>query len=164
MAAEWLKEIGGADSAAALLLAFMALRGLWLGALRQMFSLGALAAAWFVVQKFMRPFAEWLGAFAADAGMELAPPAALALSVLLLVAATVLGVGLLGRLVRGAFSFAGLGFFDRLAGALFGAGKGALILLLLMFGLEAAGITPPALADSRTFAYYESAREWWLGE
>ncbi len=54
---------------------------------------------------------------------------------LLILLAVYLVAALLGRLLRGAFSAVGLGFLDRLGGAVFGFARGALLLAALLLPL-----------------------------
>jgi membrane protein required for colicin V production len=145
------------DAAAAAILAVALLRGLWIGLVREAFSLAGLAAACLAVRFGSSDAAEALGALSP---WPMAPLAAKILAGAILAVAAVLAVGLLGRLVRGGLHRAGLGALDRLGGGMLGAAEGALLLAVLVLGATALlGPTHPWLADSRAVALVQEARE-----
>ena len=119
------------DGAAALILTLALLRGIWLGLIREAFSIAALGAAVPAVVKGVRPHEGWL-LEQADLGMW-APW----LAGLLLVVGAVASVAGLGRLLRRGVPAAGLGWADRAGGALLGALEGALVVVLLLVGATA---------------------------
>jgi membrane protein required for colicin V production len=147
------------DLIAVAVLAMAVLRGLWIGLVREAFSLAALATAVFAVRRFAEPIAAELttryhlnplvGTAAAGGGVA--------------VAAIVL-VALAGRLVRRALDLAGLGLADRVGGAVLGAAEGALFVALLVFGaVTVLGPSDPMLAGTRSLAAFEAARHWVAG-
>jgi len=143
------------DVAVASILALAVVRGLWLGAVREAFSLAAVAAAVLAARAFGGPATALL----ADALDGLLPTWALRIAATGAVAvAALLGVAAAGRLVRRSVRFAGLGLADRLAGGGLGALEGAVLVAL---GLAAAGalLEPdhPLLADSRAHALFQQA-------
>jgi membrane protein required for colicin V production len=132
-------------------------RGLWLGLVREAFSLAALAAAAFVVWSFGDGAAEALAPRLGDA----LPPAAIrALASLGLGLGALLLVGLVGRVVRRSIRFVGLGLVDRAAGGCLGALEGGLLAALLLAGATAL-LDPghPWLARSQAVALLERTRE-----
>ena len=145
------------DLIAAALLALAALRGVWIGAVREAFSLAGLAAAIVAVRAWREPVASWLEANGpvAMSGLAAQLLAALALGVGSLVA-----VALIGRLVRRGVRGAGLGLLDRLAGAVLGAAEGALLVAALTLGLAALlGREDSALAGTQTLAALEATEQ-----
>jgi len=150
-------ELRTLDALAAGVLGLAALRGLWIGAVREAFSLAGLATAVLVVRAFREPAARWLDLHGPFETTELAAGilAALALGVGSLVA-----VALVGRLVRRGVRGAGLGLLDRLAGALLGAAEGAVVVAALAIGLAALlGRDDDALAGTRTLAALEATED-----
>jgi len=140
--------MGPVDVAAVSLLALGMLRGLWIGAIREAFSFGALAAAAVAVRLFGGDAAWWLERYSPVA---LSPTAASIAAGVLLAVLALLAVGLTGRLVRRGIRAVGLGMLDRLAGAALGAAEGALLILLALFlGTTLLGHDHPALTESRT--------------
>ncbi|MEN8159151.1 MAG: CvpA family protein [Myxococcota bacterium] len=142
------------DVIAGALLALAALRGLWIGAVREVFSLAGLAAAIIAVRTWREPVGRWLDANGPAAMTELAAEmlAALALGL-----GTLLTVAVIGRLVRRGVRGAGLGLLDRLAGGLLGAAEGAVVLAAVTLGLAALlGREDPALDGTRTLAALEA--------
>ena len=119
-------------------------RGFLHGAIRELFGLLATIVALLVADWYYRPGAVWLVSHGIAEG-KLADPVAF----LLLGAAVFLGLLLLGRLLRALVHLVGLGFFDRLAGALFGLARAALLSVLLLTALTAFLPPQPWLLHSR---------------
>lgn len=122
------------DAVTAAVLGLALLRGLWIGAIGELFSLAGLAAAAFVVRAWRLPAGAWLEA---HAPLEMTGLAARLLAAVGLGLGTVLAVAVLRRLVRSGVRGAGLGLVDRIAGGLLGAAEGALVAGALVFGLAA---------------------------
>ena len=146
-------ELEPLDVVVAAILGIAFLRGLFLGLVREAFSLGALAAAFVAVRLFRDPVAEWLvQATSGDLGETTAPWAAGALLAIGAIAA----VAIAGRVVRRGVHAVGLGWADRAGGALLGAAEGALVAgILLAVGVALLGRGHPVIADSRSLAAYE---------
>ena len=150
-----MEELRTLDAVAGAVLALALLRGVWIGAVREAFSLAGLAAAAFTVQRFRLPAGAWL---VAHGPFQMTELAARLLAALGLGAGTILLVAVVSRLVRRGVRGAGLGFVDRLAGALLGGVEGALVVGVLVFGLVTLlGRDDEALAGTRSLAAYEWA-------
>ncbi len=150
-----MEEVRTLDAAAGAVVGLALLRGVFVGAVREAFSLAGLGAAAFVVRGWRLPASAWL---IAHAPFEMTDLAARVLAALGLGAGTILAVAVLGRLVRRGVRGAGLGLVDRLAGALLGATEGALVVAALVFGLVAMlGRDDAALVGTRSLAAYEWA-------
>jgi membrane protein required for colicin V production len=133
------------------------LRGLLRGAVREAFSLAALAAACIAVRWGAAPGGEWLERSApvdlGGFGAQIAAGALIAMGSILVVA-------LVGRTVRRGIRLAGLGMADRLAGGVLGATEGAIAAaLLLMLAITAVGRDHPALADTRALEAFQQAEK-----
>jgi membrane protein required for colicin V production len=130
-----------------------ALRGLFLGLIREAFSIAALAAAVLAVRVWNEPLASWLvGASHGKVGSGLAPW----LSGALLALAVIAAVGMFGRVMRQGARAVGLGWFDRLGGAALGIAEGALATgVLLLVITNALGRHHTAVAGSRSLALME---------
>ena len=149
-----MDELRTLDAVAAGLRALAALRGLWIGAVREAFSLVGLAAAVVVVRTWREPAARWLDAHGPFAMTDLA---AQILAALLLGLAALVAVAVVGRAVRRGVRGAGLGALDRLAGLLLGSAEGAIVVAALVVGLAALlGRDDDALAGTRTLAAFEA--------
>jgi membrane protein required for colicin V production len=151
-----VEAISPVDVAALAILTVAVLRGLFIGLIREVFSLGALAAACIAVRFGAAPAADWMllnlpfeiGSLTAA---RVVAGAVIAIAVVVLVA----GVG---RVLRRGARWAGLGFADRLAGGVLGAAEASLVIVILMLlGIALVGRDRPHLADSRTLAVFESA-------
>jgi membrane protein required for colicin V production len=142
------------DLIAASVLALAALRGVWIGAVREAFSLAGLAAAIVAVRTWREPVASWLEA---NVPVAMTGLAAQLLAGLVLGVGSLVAVALIGRLVRRGVRGAGLGLLDRLAGAVLGAAEGAVLVAALTLGLAALlGREDSALVGTRTLAALEA--------
>lgn len=151
--ARTLEDIALLDLVAATVLGLAIVRGLWIGLVREAFSLAGIAAAYLAVRSFSRPLADWLVA-ASDGGVG--PGLAPWLAGLLLVVLTLVAVAAVGRVVRRGVRAVGLGLLDRLGGGLLGAAEGALVIavVLTLLGRQL-GWDHALLANTRTLAAME---------
>jgi membrane protein required for colicin V production len=148
-----LMEIQPLDIVVVAIVAAAMLRGLFIGLVREAFSLGALGGAYLVVQLFTLPAADWLQEFSnGDIGPSMAPwlaGAGLAIG-------TITVVVLLGRGLQRTLKAAGLNWADRFGGGLIGAAEGVLVAgILLMLGAEVLGRDHPAFSETASLAALE---------
>ena len=134
-------------------------RGLWIGMVRELFSLGAIVAACIAVR-----------VFAGDGGVWLAERSGIAESVAVAVAGIAIGVGALallamtGRYAKLGIDKAGLRLFDRLGGALLGSAEGLIVAaVVLLVAIFAFGRDDPLVADSKSVEAFDVLEEWALG-
>jgi len=150
MSGELTGGVSWIDASALVLVAVALVRGLWIGMIREAFSLAALASACIAIRLFTNPFADWL---LDTAPIELAPLAAKIFAGFAVGLGTVLVVGRAGALLRRGVHRAGLGFADRLAGGMLGGAEGALVVALGMIALGSLlGTDHPSIRDTRTLA------------
>jgi membrane protein required for colicin V production len=150
-----LQGVSAVDLAALAILAVAVLRGLWIGLIREVFSLGGLAAACIAVRLGTAPVAD---ALRASLPVELGSLSARIAAGAIIAVAVIAIAALAGRILRSGARWAGLGFTDRLAGGLLGAAEAALaIVVLILLGTAVVGRDHPPLAGSRTLAAVESA-------
>jgi len=129
------------------------LRGLWIGVVREAFSLAALAAAIFAFRALRGPVAEEIAMRTQWDSLvaEAAAGGAVVIGALLFVT-------IVGAIVRRLVSTAGLSFVDRIGGGAIGLAEGALLVGLALFGAtEILGPKDPLLAGSRSVALFQ---EW----
>ena len=150
--------IGPIDIAALALLLIAALRGMSLGLVREVFSLGALAAAVIAVRVWNEPFAHWLQRASGNSLPHYVVPW---IGGVLLAVGVVVAVATFGRVMRQGARAVGLGFFDRLGGAALGAAEGAIAAGVLLFVIGGVlGREHPLLTTSRSFALLERAERF----
>jgi len=150
-----VEAISAVDVAALAILAVAMLRGLFIGLIREVFSLAGLAAACVAVRFGTGPAAEWL---LQNLPVEIGPLVARIAAGVVIAVAVIVMVAMAGRAVRKGARWAGLGFADRLAGGGLGAAEGTLVIVVLMLlAVAVVGRDHPALTDSRTLAAFESA-------
>lgn len=156
-----LAEFESVDIAVGAVIALACLRGLFLGLIREAFSLASLAAAYFAVRAFVGPVSDWVGEISGGRiSGALEPWVAGAL----LVVVTIVAVTIVGRIIRRGARAAGLGFVDRVGGGLLGATEGVLVVVVLALLVgDWVGRDHPAIAKTRTLAALEQM-ERFVGE
>jgi membrane protein required for colicin V production len=117
------------------LLAYSTVRAVLRGFLREAFALGGLIAAFLLACWNYENIATRLRTHFHEA--VLTPTVAQFCAFLLILLVVLLGATLLGTLFKRTASAVGLGFFDRLLGALFGLLRGALLGMALVLALTA---------------------------
>lgn len=138
------------------ILALMLLRGFWIGLVRELASLGAIALALLGIRIFAGLAGEWL---AARSGLT--PWVATGIAVVVIGVAVLAVCALVGKFAKRGMEAVGLGGFDRLAGALLGSAEGALVAALLLFVTAFwLGRDDPIVADSRSFEIYQELERW----
>ena len=144
------------DLLVAAILGIALLRGLFLGLIREAFSIGALAAAVVAVRLFNAEASALLEGFASEwlpaAAIPYASGALLGLVVLF-------GVGFAGSVIRKGARAIGLGWADRIGGGALGLAEGAIasgVLLLALGGFL--GRDHAFLDGSRSVAFLEQLR------
>ena len=154
---DW-RSLGAVDAAALAVLAVAVVRGLWIGVIRESFSLASIAAACLAVRFATAPAAALL---LEHGPAGLAPLPARIGAAVGVALGTVIAVRLAGRILRSGVHAVGLGLADRLAGGLLGAAEGALVLALaLLLGLTALGREHAVLAGSRAVRALDETRAW----
>ena len=150
-----MEAISPIDLAALAILILAALRGLFIGLIREVSSLGGLAAACIAVRLGAVPAADWM---LLNLPWELSPLTARIVAGAVIAIAVIVSVATVGRILRRGVRWAGLGFADRLAGGVLGAAEGALVIVLLMLlSIALVGRDHPQIANSQTLATFESA-------
>jgi uncharacterized membrane protein required for colicin V production len=148
-----LAEFESVDIIVGTIVGIACLRGFFLGLIREAFSLASLGAAYMAVRAFVGPVAEWVGEISDGRISEALEPW---VAGALLVLVTIGVVTTVGRIIRRGARAVGLGFVDRVGGALLGATEGVLVVaVLIMLVGERIGRDHPAIADSRTLAALE---------
>jgi uncharacterized membrane protein required for colicin V production len=154
----WLAALGWIDRVALGVVVLATLRGLWIGLLREAFSIAALAAAFVAVKLWTEPTTAWLLANApfdvslSDRQAQLVGGALVAIAAAFVVVAV-------GGFVRKRFHANGLGPIDRLLGGALGGAEGALVAAVALIGVVAfVGPQHEVLAGSRSVELLSRAR------
>lgn len=143
---------GVIDVVALVVLGLAVLRGLWIGVVREAFSLAGLAAAVFAFRALRAPVAEEIAMRTQWDPLVAAAAAGGVVVIAALVFVTAVGA-IVRRIVRGA----GLSFVDRLGGAVVGLAEGTLLVGLALFGAtELFGPKDPLLHGSRAVGMFQS--------
>ena len=150
--------LGLIDIVAFAILLVTVLRGMSLGLIREVFSLGALAAAVIAVRVWNEPFAHWLQHASGNSLPHYLVPW---LGGVLIAVGVVVAVATFGRVMRQGARAVGLGLFDRLGGAALGVAEGALAAGVLLFVIGGVlGRSHALVATSRSFALLERAERF----
>lgn len=144
------------DGVVLVLLALALIRGTIIGLIRESFSIAAVAVA-VLAARYGTPIAtDWLVAATDNLLGQLTPWVAGAVIAI----TALLAVAVLGRILRRGIRFAGLSWADRLGGAAFGFGEGALISLLAVLGaVTVLGRSHPWIQDSYSVKVYDEASD-----
>jgi membrane protein required for colicin V production len=131
-----------------ILLAYSVVRAFLRGFFQEAFALGGLILGFVFACWLYRPLAREL--------KGLIPPTQIAelAGFLLILAGTVIVASLLGRLLRHTASAVGLGFVDRLLGAVFGLVRGALLGVALLLAMTAFLPSAPWIENSHLAPYF----------
>ena len=133
-------------------------RGLFIGLVRESFSIAALAAAVLITRYATRPVSEWAASLLGDSinsGILFWGTGSL------IAICTVLCVALVGRVIRKGVRIAGLSWADRIGGAAFGLSEGIIVGLLIVLGATwALGRDHPAIENSKSLKAYETVRSY----
>ncbi|MFC0269226.1 CvpA family protein [Kushneria aurantia] len=142
------------DWAFAILLGFSILTGLARGFIREGLGLAAWIVALLAARALAEPAGDLFEHYIGSAQIRLVAGFALVVIAVLIAARLVI------RVVHAMIEWAGMGFFNRLLGALFGALRGALVLILLV---AVVGLTPlrqsPAWQQSQLIPRVEQGRD-----
>ena len=131
-------------------------RGLFIGLIREAFSILALAGACCAALLFTTPVSEWLTEFA---NLSWSPLFAKIVCGAILVVLVIALVATIGRQVQKGARAAGLGWMDRLGGGVLGAAEGALLsALILVVAAAILGNDHPQLLISRAYNSLEEFR------
>ncbi len=145
-----MEPVGAVDIVVGAILGIAVLRGLFLGLVREAFSIASLGAACIAVRLFHAQAAGWLGELSEG---RIGPGLAAWLGGALVAVLSIAIVVFAGRLLRRGVRWAGLGWADRAGGAVLGAAEGALVAgILLVLAASILGRTHPVLQASRSFA------------
>ena len=131
--------------------------GLYIGLIREGFSMAALAAAVIVTRATVGPVADWVvEATNGQIGALAAPWIAGSIIAL----ATVTAVGFAGRVMRRGLQLAGLSWADRMGGAALGLAEGSLVaVIVVLTATWLVGREHPSVADSRSLAVYDQVQQ-----
>ena len=136
-------------------LAVSTLAGFMRGLIREGLGLAAWIIALLAARLFAEPVAELLS------GLIDSPDARLVLAFVLVILGVVLLCGIVIRMIHAAVEWVGMGFFNRVAGACFGAARGAAILVVVTILI---GLTPlaqlQAWQNAEVRPTFEQLRDW----
>ncbi|WP_083941528.1 MULTISPECIES: CvpA family protein [Salinicola] len=143
------------DYAFLLVLTISMLAGFMRGLVREALGLGAWIVALLAARIFAKPIADLLEPYISH------PDARLVLGFVLIIFVVVMVCGFIIRLLNAAIEWVGMGFFNRVAGAIFGLARGGAILVIVTVVI---GLTPLAQLQAWQQAQlrpsFESLREW----
>ena len=131
-----------------IILVYSVVRAAMRGFIAESFALGGVLCGFLFACWFYRSVAVALK------GLITSPQLAQLAAFLLILAATMIVATLLGKIVRRTVSAVGLGFMDRLGGALFGLLRGALLAVTLLLAVTAFLPTAPWIRTSKLTPYF----------
>ena len=154
------KSITSFDAVLAVIVLLAAARGLYIGLIRESFSVAALAGACVAVNYATQPLSIQLTELSNG---QIGPGPAPWIAGALIAVATVLAIGMLGRGIRRGARAVGLGWADRLGGIALGGAEGILVAALVVLATSwILGTGHPTIADSRSVEFYEDLQAYVL--
>ena len=151
-----MSELQPIDVVALAIVGIATLRGLFLGFIREIFSLGAVAAAVIAVRVWNDPVAEWLVRVSDGSVSEAMSPWAAGT---LLAVGVLAAVGAFGKVMGRGARAVGFGLFDRMGGAALGVAEGAVAMgALLLIIANVLGRDHTLLASSRSLELLEQVQ------
>ncbi len=133
-------------------------RGIFIGLIRESFSIAALGASVLAVRFGTQILAGWLVTIT---GEMIGPGIAPWLAGAVLAITTVVIVGMIGRLIQRGIKLAGLSWLDRSGGAVLGLTEGLLLAMVIILGTTLVlGREHPSVQTSRSLALYDTARAY----
>ena len=146
------------DLAVLVTIALALLRGMWIGLTKEVFSLGALAAACFAVWLFAPEAGRWL---AQRSG--LAPPFAVGICGFAIGVGALAAVVVAGNFAQRGVAAAGLRRFDRVGGGILGTAEGVIVAtLLLLVATKLLGSSDALVANSKSSDAFRTLQDWVL--
>ena len=134
------------DLTVIIIIVFSGVFAFFKGFIREALSIIGLIASTALSFRFYKPFSVYLKSIIA------AKPLREFVSFLIIFFFLLAIVALLSYLAKKIFQKAGLSFYDKLLGLLFGVVRGILIAYILIIIIEATGISPKDLKSSRTYS------------
>jgi membrane protein required for colicin V production len=153
-----LGDLSTLDSVVLAVLAIAVVRGLFIGLIREGFSIAALGGALIAVRYGTPPLA---GAIERASGGDLGATVASWIAGAAIALATLALLGALGRLLRRGAHAVGLGWADRLAGGVAGAAEGALVAaVIVVVAIWAVGTASPLTEGSKSIEVLEGLQTY----
>ena len=145
----------------ALVLAVMGIaivRGLWIGLIREGFSIAALGGGLLAVRYGIGPLASWIESVSQG---DLGPTASTWIAGAAIAITAIALLGSAGRVLRRGVHAVGLGWADRIAGGFIGAAEGALAsAVLLVIATWAAGADSPLVERSKSIHILDGLQKY----
>jgi len=146
------------DTAVVAILGIAIVRGVWIGLIREGFSIAALGGGLLAIRYGIGPAAGFLDEVS---GGELGPSLSMWIAGAAIGIAVVFAIGTAGKVLRRGARAVGLGWADRIAGGAIGAAEGALAAgVLLVVATWALGPDDPIVEGSRSIEVLEGLQEY----
>jgi len=153
-----MEDIWTLDGLVLGILTITIVRGIWIGLIREGFSIAALGGGLLAVRYGTPPAAEFIENLSRG---DVGPTAAIWISGAAIGISVVLAIGAFGKLLRRGAHSVGLGLADRVAGGLVGAAEGALIAGVILVAttwlLES---NDPIIEESKSIEVLEGLQEY----
>jgi membrane protein required for colicin V production len=153
-----VEDLSTLDAVVLAVMGIAIVRGLWIGLIREGFSIAALGGGLLAVRYGIEPFAGWIQ----DASKgDLGPTASLWIAGAIIAVVAIAALGTAGRVLRRGVHAVGLGWADRIAGGFVGAAEGALAAaVLLVIATWAAGPDSPLVEKSKSIRILDRLQQY----
>lgn len=153
-----MENIWTLDGLVLAILTIAIIRGIWIGLIREGFSIAALGGGLLAVRYATPPAAAFIESVSRG---EVGPTAALWIAGAAIGISVVLAIGAIGKLLRRGAHSVGLGLADRIAGGFIGAAEGALAAgVILVATTWVLGSNSPIVEESKSVEVLEGLQDY----
>ncbi len=156
-----MEDLSTLDSVVLAVLGIAIVRGIWIGLIREGFSIAALGGGLLAVRYGTPPAAGFIEN--ASQG-DLGPTVSMWIAGAAIAIGVIFAIGSVGKMLRKGAHSVGLGWADRIAGGVIGAAEGALAAgVILLVTTWALGADSPLVEDSKSIEVLEGLQDY-VGE
>jgi membrane protein required for colicin V production len=153
-----MEDLSTLDAAVLVVMGIAIVRGMWIGLIREGFSIAALGGGLLAVRYGIEPLANWVEKISNG---DLGPTASAWIAGAAIAIVAIVALGSLGKVLRRGVHAVGLGWADRIAGGFIGAAEGALVAaVLLVVATWAAGPDSPLVENSKSIEILDGLQKY----
>ncbi len=153
-----MDDLSTLDAVVLVVMGLAIVRGMWIGLIREGFSIAALGGGLLAVRYGIEPLSSWIEGISNG---DLGPTASTWIAGAAIAITTIAVLGSLGKILRRGAHAVGLGWADRIAGGFIGAAEGALAsAVLLVIATWAAGPGSALVEKSKSIQILDGLQKY----
>jgi membrane protein required for colicin V production len=153
-----VENLSTLDSAILAVMGIAIVRGVWIGLIREGFSIAALGGGLLAVRYGIQPFADFIHEAARG---DLGPTVSMWIAGAVIGIVVIFVIGNVGKILRKGARAVGLGWADRIAGGVIGAAEGALAAgVILVVATWAMGRDDPLIDGSKSIEVLDGLQQY----